>query len=92
MTDLVPNQELSFEDALAQLEELVASLEAGRLPMCNSSSSASNRAGENTSTIAGTPSATGSVIRGVESRDKWATASRCGQMARRNKSNSLLIW
>ena len=33
MTDLVPNQELSFEDALAQLEDLVASLEEGRLPL-----------------------------------------------------------
>jgi exodeoxyribonuclease VII small subunit len=33
MTDLVPNQELSFEDALVQLEELVASLEEGRLPL-----------------------------------------------------------
>jgi exodeoxyribonuclease VII small subunit len=33
MTDLVPGQDLSFEDALAQLEALVAQLETGQLPL-----------------------------------------------------------
>ena len=33
MADLVPEQELSFEGALTQLEELVARLEEGRLPL-----------------------------------------------------------
>ena len=33
MADLVPEQELSFEEALTQLEELVARLEKGRLPL-----------------------------------------------------------
>ena len=35
MADLVPQQELSFEEALTQLEELVAHLEEGRLPLAN---------------------------------------------------------
>jgi exodeoxyribonuclease VII small subunit len=33
MTELVPGQDLSFEDALAQLEALVAQLEAGQLSL-----------------------------------------------------------
>ena len=33
MVNLVPEQELSFEAALNQLEELVARLEEGRLPL-----------------------------------------------------------
>ena len=33
MADLVPGQELSFEEALTQLEELVARLEEGGLPL-----------------------------------------------------------
>jgi exodeoxyribonuclease VII small subunit len=33
MADLVPGQDVSFEDALAQLETLVARLEAGQLPL-----------------------------------------------------------
>ncbi len=33
MADLVPEQELSFEEALTQLEDLVARLEEGRLPL-----------------------------------------------------------
>jgi exodeoxyribonuclease VII small subunit len=33
MADLVPEQELSFEEALTHLEELVARLEEGRLPL-----------------------------------------------------------
>ena len=33
MTELVPGQEISFEDALAQLEALVGKLETGQLPL-----------------------------------------------------------
>jgi exodeoxyribonuclease VII small subunit len=33
MTELVPGQDLSFEDALAQLEALVAQLETGQLTL-----------------------------------------------------------
>jgi exodeoxyribonuclease VII small subunit len=33
MTELVPGQDLSFEDALAQLEALVTQLEAGQLSL-----------------------------------------------------------
>ena len=33
MTELVPGQELSFEDALAQLEALVGKLETGQLSL-----------------------------------------------------------
>ena len=33
MTELVPGQDLSFEDALAQLEALVGKLEAGQLSL-----------------------------------------------------------
>jgi exodeoxyribonuclease VII small subunit len=33
MADLVPGQDVSFEDALAQLETLVARLEEGQLPL-----------------------------------------------------------
>jgi exodeoxyribonuclease VII small subunit len=33
MTELVPGQDLSFEDALAQLETLVAQLETGQLSL-----------------------------------------------------------
>lgn len=33
MPEFVPGQDLSFEEALNQLEELVAQLEAGRLPL-----------------------------------------------------------
>lgn len=33
MTELVPGQDLSFEEALAQLEELVATMEAGGLAL-----------------------------------------------------------
>ncbi len=33
MTDLVPGQDLSFEDALAQLETLVAQMEEGGLSL-----------------------------------------------------------
>lgn len=33
MVNLLPNQDLSFEEALAQLEEVVARLEAGQLPL-----------------------------------------------------------
>ena len=33
MADLVPGQEVSFEEALAQLEALVARLEEGQLPL-----------------------------------------------------------
>jgi exodeoxyribonuclease VII small subunit len=33
MTELVPGQDLSFEDALAQLEALVAQLETGQLSL-----------------------------------------------------------
>ncbi|HET8626767.1 MAG TPA: exodeoxyribonuclease VII small subunit [Thermomicrobiales bacterium] len=35
MADLLPGQDLSFEEALAQLEELVARLEEGRLPLAD---------------------------------------------------------
>ena len=34
MTDLVPGQDLSFEDALAQLESLVTRMEEGGLTLC----------------------------------------------------------
>ncbi|HEX5503576.1 MAG TPA: exodeoxyribonuclease VII small subunit [Thermomicrobiales bacterium] len=35
MPDLLPGQDLSFEEALEQLEELVARLEEGRLPLAD---------------------------------------------------------
>lgn len=35
MPDLLPGQDLSFEEALDQLEELVARLEEGRLPLAD---------------------------------------------------------